>query len=171
MQTRQPVKSKVTAQLGRIPSGKAGVIATLKIMRNMIRTGKTSLPVRLLALDLTSNLQQKNYSGEISEIFYFVRDRIRYVKDIDGVETLQTPDKTLELKAGDCDDKSILLASMLQAIGHPVRLVAVGFKPGVFCHVFVQTKIGTKWVSLETTEPQKLGWEPPRALERLVMKV
>ena len=34
-----------------------------------------------------------------------------------------------ELRAGDCDDMTILLAAMLKAIGHPVRLALVGFNP------------------------------------------
>jgi len=140
-------------------------------MRDFIRTGKKTLPVRLLAIDLTTALPQKDFHGEVSKIFYFVRDRIRYVKDIRGVETLQQPDKTLELKAGDCDDKSILLASLLESIGHPTRLIAVGFRPGSFSHVFVQTRVGSNWVSLETTEPNDLGWQPPNVRERIVMKV
>lgn len=154
-----------------IPQGKAGVIATLKIMRDFIRTGKKSMPVRLLALDLVSDLPQKDFPGEASSLFYFVRDRIRYVRDVDGVETLQTPDKTLQFRGGDCDDKTILLGALLQSIGHPVRLVAVGFSPGVFSHVYLETKIGAKWVPLETTEPQEFGWAPPNPRERLVMSV
>ena len=53
-------------------------------MRDMIRTGKKTLPVRLLALDLTSNLSQKDFAGEITRVFEFVRDRIRYVRDMRG---------------------------------------------------------------------------------------
>jgi len=69
-------------------------------MRDFIRMGKKTLPVRLLAIDLTTALPQKDFHGEVSKIFYFVRDRIRYVKDIRGVETLlATSIKTLELKS------------------------------------------------------------------------
>lgn len=159
------------ATLARIPSGRAGVIATLRIMRDLIRTGKKSLPIRLLALDLTARLPQKDFAGEISAIYNFVRDRIRYVRDVLGVETLQTPEKTLEFKAGDCDDKSVLLAALLGAIGHPTRLVAVGFSPGRFSHVYVQTKVSSKWVSLETTQPVALGWSPPNVRAKLIVKV
>lgn len=77
-----------------------------------------------------------------------------------NVERIQTADKTLELAAGDCDDKSILLASMLEALGHPTRFMAIGFEPNVFTHVYVETKIGNDWIPLETTEPVPMGWEP-----------
>jgi len=139
-------------------------------MRDVIRKGRKTLQVRLLALDLINDLLQKDFSGEISTLFYFVRDRIRYVRDIRGVETLQEPERTLQVRSGDCDDKVILLGSMLESIGHQVRLVAVGFRPGHFSHVYLETKVGTKWVPLETTEPTHIGWRP-NAVSKMTVKV
>jgi hypothetical protein len=157
------------AQLHAIPSGVAGTLATLKIMWLLVRKGKTSMPVRYRALDLTKHLQQKDFTGEVAALHNYVRDEIRYVKDIDGVETLHDSEHILTQKAGDCDDKSILLASLLQSIGHPARLVAVALKPHQYCHVFVETLIGRKWIPLETTEPVEMGWEyPHKFTQRMV---
>lgn len=153
-------RTPTTAQLMAIPSGEEGTRQTLKLMSGLVKDGKKSLPVRLLALRLVENNQQKNWLGEVRNIHAFVRDRIRYVKDIRGVETLQTPEKTLEIGQGDCDDKSTLVASLLESIGHPTRFVAVGFRGAGFAHVLVETKIGNKWVAVETTEPVELGWFP-----------
>lgn len=150
-----------TAQLHAIPSGVAGTLATLKIMWLLVRKGKVTLPVRQLAVRLTNGIQQKDFTGEVVALHRFVRDEIRYVKDIDGVETLHDAERILKYGAGDCDDKSILLASLLEAIGHRTRLVAVALKPGRYCHVFVETLIGRKWVPLEATEPVEIGWEYP----------
>lgn len=149
-----------TARLVNIPDGPAGVRRTLKTMVAFTRKGKLSLNVRLAAVQILeqAHLQQRNRAGIIAALHAFVRDRIRYVNDIRGVETLQQPERTLELRAGDCDDKSILLASLLEALGYKTRFHAVGFKPGVLSHVFPEVWHGTAWVPLETTE----NWEPGR---------
>lgn len=162
--------TQTTAQLREISGGARGTLETLKLMRALVRDGKKSLIIRNLVLSEISGLKQKDFIGEIKKIHSFVRDRIRYVKDIRGVETLQTPEKTLEFGQGDCDDKSVLVATLLEAIGHPTRLVAMGFRNGCgFCHVYVETKIGSKWVGVETTEPVKFGWTPPNTTSRMVI--
>lgn len=161
-------KTPTTATLELIPSGKAGIIETLKIMSRLTKEGKKTLAIRQTALSLVNGANQKDWLEEVSRLFEFVRDRIRYVKDIKDVETLQTPDKTLEFQQGDCDDKSVLLASLLESIGHPTRFIAIGFAPNVYVHVYVETKIGNKWVALETTEPVPLGWSAPGVVAKLI---
>lgn len=161
--------SPITATLQAIPEGKAGTVATLKIMRSITKTGKTTLPVLTLARSLIAHLPQKDWFNEAKVLHRFVRDEIRYVKDVAGVETVQTPDVTLSLKSGDCDDKSVLLAALLESIGHPTRFVAIGFKPDDFVHVFVETRIGTSWIALETTEPVEMGWSPKNVVSRLAI--
>jgi hypothetical protein len=147
-------------QLGFIPDGVAGITETLREMSRLAKDGKKSFPVRSRALGIISGCNQKDYSCEVRKLHAFVRDNIRYTLDIHNVETIQSAAKTLEFGAGDCDDKSILLASMLGAIGHPTRYVAIGFEPNVYSHVYVETKIGANWIPLETTEPVEAGWEP-----------
>lgn len=144
-----------------IPSGEDGTRTTLKLMSGLVKAGKTALPIRQLALSLVHRNGQKDWYGEVRDLHQFVRDHIRYVKDIRGVETLQTPEKTLEIGQGDCDDKSTLLAALLESIGHPTKFIAVGFAPKQYVHVLVATKIGPRWIPLETTEPQEVGWFPP----------
>lgn len=157
------------AEISSIPGGVAGTRATLLKMRELVRSGKKSLPVRLTALSLIRRNGQKDWIGEAKNLHAFVRDKIRYVKDIRGVETLHTPEKLLELRQGDCDDKSVLLASLLESIGHPTRFVASGRSRGLYCHVLVETKIGNKWIPLETTEPVEMGWYPKELKARLVI--
>lgn len=161
--------NSITATLQAIPDGKAGTVATLKIMREITKEGKKSLPVRSLAVSLTNAANQKDWFNEAKILHRFVRDKIRYVKDIRGVETVQTPDVTLSIGAGDCDDKSVLLASLLESIGHPTRFVAIGFKPDDFAHVYPETRIGTSWIPLETTEPVEVGWSPKNVVSRLTI--
>jgi hypothetical protein len=153
------------ATLSLIPSGQRGILETLKAMSRFARDGKKSLIVRGLAMRRTQSCAQKDYACEVRALHSFVRDSIRYVQDIDGVETVQSAEKTLEFGAGDCDDKAVLLAALLGSIGHPTRFVAIGFEVGIYSHVYVETRIGSRWIALETTEPVEAGWEPdPRTV-------
>lgn len=165
----KPRNFPLTSRLAYVPDGKEGTLTTLKLMREFTRNGKRSLPVRSLAVELTNGNNQKDWIGELKALHAFVRDRIRYVKDVRDVETLQTPEVTLHVGAGDCDDKSVLLASLLEAIGHPTRFVAIGFRPDDFEHVFVESRIGNSWIPLETTEPVEIGWSPKNVVSRMVV--
>lgn len=151
-----------TARLGAIPDGVPGVRVTLRTMARLARDGK--LVVRPVALQLTQHLAQRDRPAEVRALHEFVRDRIRYVRDPRAVETLQAPERTLQIKAGDCDDKAILLAALLESIGHPSRFHAIGFAQDNFSHVYVETKLGARWLPLETTE----DWDPGRAAPRAV---
>lgn len=153
-----------------IPSGKAGTVTTLKIMRGLVRRYKTAPSIRTLAQILTRSLPDKKYTLEADTIFKYVRDKIRYVRDVNGVETIQTPIQTIKLGSGDCDDKSLLVATMLESIGHPTRFIAVGFRGAGFSHVFAETKIGNKWIALETTQLVPLGRKPKNITKHLIMR-
>jgi transglutaminase-like putative cysteine protease len=155
-----------------LPEDAEGVRQTLYLMRVLANQYKTDLNIRHLAASQFEGLNQKDFAGEVKRLHAFVRDHIRYMRDIDGVETVQTPDKTLELGYGDCDDKATLLATMLKATGHPARYIAIGTgAPGKFSHVFVDTLIKNTWVPLETTEPVPVGWAPPKVTSYMVVKV
>ncbi|MDE2019669.1 MAG: transglutaminase domain-containing protein [Patescibacteria group bacterium] len=106
--------------------------------------------------------------GEIRALFEFVQNEIRYVRDIHNVETIHFPEVILENSQGDCDDKAVLLGAVLESIGHPVRLVAVGFRPGVYSHVYLETRFGKNgWLPLDATEPYSMGWKPKNIVERM----
>lgn len=137
-------------------------------MAQLVKQYKTSVAVRETALALVSGLEPKDWSAEARALFDFVRDDIRFVRDIHDVETLQTPDKTLEYGQGDCDDKATLLATLLAAIGHPSRFHAIGFERDVFMHVYVETLIGDKWIALDPTEPYEIGWHPQNVIASMI---
>lgn len=143
-----------------LPDGPAGIKETLRIMGRLVKQGKVNPFVRQKATSLTQHLKQKDRLGELNALFQFVRDRIRYVRDINGVETLHEPQQVLLQRHGDCDDKAVLLASLAESIGIPTKFEALAFKPGVFSHVIVRARPYGKWVPLETTHPVKLGWYP-----------
>jgi len=87
-------------------------------------------------------------------IFYFVRDKVHYISEKD--EYIQADVETLITGGGDCEDKAILLSSMLSAIGIPTVLIAI---PG---HMFVKAYISKapekyltndRWVILDPSCP------------------
>lgn len=144
-----------------LPDGIAGIKFTLAHMTRYVREYKTDPIIRRLAGTLVEHLPQKDFTGEVEALFDFVQHNIRYLGDIAEVETLQTPLVTLENGFGDCDDKSTLLAALLESINHKTRFIAAGFNGGPIEHVWVQTRIGDQWIGLDATEPNSVGWEPP----------
>lgn len=157
-----------------LPPGKAGTVQTLKRMRDLVtaslRAPDQKVREQALAIFANENIPPKAYPREIDALQRFVRDQIGYVKDPVGLELVQSPQRTLEIARGDCDDKSTLLAALLMATGKPARFVALGFKGGPFSHVLVEVKSGPRWVPLETILPDKtVGWYPPNVTTRYVL--
>ncbi|MEE9525649.1 MAG: transglutaminase-like domain-containing protein [Candidatus Woesearchaeota archaeon] len=76
--------------------------------------------------------RESNKICDAKAIFYFVRDNFEYVSDPTAYEYVKTAKQSLVVGGGDCDDASVLLASLLDAVGIRSRFV---FIPG---HVYVQ---------------------------------
>jgi transglutaminase-like putative cysteine protease len=149
-----------------IPDGAPGIMSTLRTMRALVRQYRSDPTIRHAAINLLSLTSPRDSLGEVAALFDFVRDRIRYTGDVLDTETLTTPDKTLALGAGDCDDKAVLLAALLESVGYVTRFIVTGYNtPGVFEHVYLAAMIadGT-FVALDPTECQSPGQEPPEPL-------
>ena len=144
----------------KIPNGKNGTLETLKVMRSLVRKFKKDPTIRQKTQALVSHLPSKDWLGEVRAIQNFVKENVRYTRDINGVETLHFPTTVLEKGSGDCDDHSVLVASMLESIGHPTRFIAIGKENGRYNHVLAETRIGDKWMTVETTENVPIGWKP-----------
>lgn len=142
-------------------SGLGGIKNTLEYMRGFVNTYKTDPLIFRVSRELVRHLPQKDFKGEIDTLRAFVQNSIRYTRDINGVETVQTPVKTLEYGVGDCDDKSALLAALLESIGFKTRFHAMGFSKNNVSHVLLEVLLGGDWIPLETTEPVAMGWIPP----------
>ena len=144
-----------------IADGERGILQTVSMMREIVGQYKTDAEVRGQALALVAHLPQKDEYGEIEAVFNFVRDHIRYVKDVYDVETIHTPDKMLEIQQGDCDDKCVLLASLLESIGYQTMFKVTGYDGPDFQHVYVFASGLTCAMHLDPTEPESAGWEAP----------
>lgn len=90
--------------------------------------------------------------------FFDVMKKIPFNADPDGIELLKRPIFTMKQigAGGDCDDKSICVASWCKLVGIPWRFLGVGHKrPGIkkilLSHVYVEVYIYGKWIPFDTT--------------------
>jgi transglutaminase-like putative cysteine protease len=158
--------------VGHIPKGYAGTQTTVSYIVQLIKDGAKDFCVRQTAIDILieNKVAAKNYFDEIRTLFEWVRQNVRYTRDIHRVELLHTAKRMLDLRAGDCDDMTILLSAMLKAIGHPVRIVLVGFNPRkrmLFTHVYLEAFCKGRWIPLDPTTRHPMGWSPPATNKRI----
>jgi transglutaminase-like putative cysteine protease len=147
--------------------GATGIFETLGLMRQMVNDYKTQPQLRQAALNVTFMTPAQNDVAEVEALYNFVRDYIRYTKDVYGIETLTTPDKTLQMRVGDCDDMTVLLATLLESIGYPTKFVIEGYSDdSTWEHVYLETCVQGQWVALDPTEQVAMGWQPPDPLIR-----
>ncbi len=111
-------------------------------------------------------------------VFRFVRGRLRFVRDeiaaapvreLDAAtaEVLVRPVDVLRMPAsvGDCDDYSMLVASLLLAGGVACAYVTVAADPSApdrYSHVYVIAEVAPgQWQSLDASHGSYAGWEVP----------
>jgi hypothetical protein len=160
-----PALGPPVISLRHIPKGYAGTRKTARAMQDLIREGAKDFYVRQKAIDilLSRGARPRDYLGEIKALFDWVQQNVRYTKDPVRLEVLHSARRMLELRAGDCDDMSILLGAMLEAVGHPIRLVLTGpdpLRPDLFTHVYLEAYHRDRWIPLDPTMPHPAGWAP-----------
>ncbi|MDZ7361174.1 MAG: transglutaminase family protein [candidate division KSB1 bacterium] len=158
---------------GHIPKGYAGTLATVQYISDLIKQGAKDFCVRQMAIGILRQyrVSPKDYLGEICALFDWVKNNIRYTKDTYRVELLHSARRMLELRAGDCDDMTILLAAMLESVGHPVRLVIVGRnlrRKNQFSHIYLETLYRDRWIALDPTMNKPAGWAPKAPNKKII---
>jgi transglutaminase-like putative cysteine protease len=158
-----------------LPAGPGAVPKTLAIMaklaRGAVRSPTQYARAKAIEIFRDNHVPARAYALEARTLQAFVQNTIRYVRDPDGLELVQTPEVTLKTRTGDCDDQSTLLAALLVATGHQARFVAVGIGGEPLSHVLVETKVGDQWIPAETILKKPFGWYPPNVTSRLVRDV
>lgn len=155
------------ATRGRLPGGDQGTRATLAMMRDLAVEGSKDPIVRQAAIGIVqrSGAREHDPESQLGALFGFVRDRITFIGDVAGVETLQSPRYTLQVAAGDCDDRATLLAGLARSIGIPAELkfrviAANPGNPGRFTHVYMVARIGGRDIAMDPTyHSNALGYE------------
>ena len=136
-----------------------------------INDGKRSQRIREIASGILTEktpegnwkIQERDWRGELAGAFNYVRDKVRYTRDIHDVELFQKADRTLDLEIGDCDDIAILLGSILGNIGYPLLIRVISTGGPQFHHVYLVAGIPphapTEWVALDASQNEGAGWE------------
>ena len=108
----------------KIPNGSRGNLATLKQMSQMAHKRSAHPKVRRLAESIlvSANKTSHHFLDECKILAKFVQSQVRYLRDPVGTELLKDPVLQIEniergVANGDCDDMSLLLATLLLSIG------------------------------------------------------
>jgi len=146
-----------------IPDGDAGVAATIAKMKALIHgpQGVRSYLVRQKTLEAARGTERGLH--EIDAVFEWIKLNIEFRGEYG--ETLQSPEATLNLGAGDCDDQAVLESAMLNSLGYQTRFrtVALNHSPHELSHVFVEVldKQTRQWIPVDpTVERSYPGWQP-----------
>ncbi len=148
--------------------GDRGTAQTIRLMRYLVEGALTDPTFIRFAVDLVRNVPAYDQLGEVGAIFAWVQSNIRYTMDPVSKEKLYPPQELLKIRAGDCDDVSMLLGALALALGYPARLVTLSVDPAApdeFSHVYVEVEVppgSDQWLPLDAARPDaQFAQQPP----------
>ena len=148
--------NKPLYNLGNLPSetrrpllkGLRGNYQTVDLIKKIAHKRKSHPMIRKLAENIIKEYRtnSQDFMNEAYAIGDWVKLNLPYAKDPKGVESLKDPLTMIDQLQrgemyGDCDDMSLLIATLLLSIGHQPYLCIVRYK-GVkrgFQHIYVCT--------------------------------
>lgn len=148
--------------MGAVPllSGDAGTRQTVSLMYKLIDDAVKNPAVNRFAIDTIRAAPQYDHTAEAFAIYETVLANFRFVNDPvgpDGAkETLRPVVDILAIGAGDCDDFTMLISSLLGTIGiesHIVTVAADPADPESFSHVYPEALLDGQWVALDAARP------------------
>jgi transglutaminase-like putative cysteine protease len=155
-QPRQPIALGYRAPL---MNSVAGTAQTIKLMRQLVDQALTDSVFLRTTRDIVASVPAHDELGELEAIFNWTLSNIRFTKDPLTKETLFPPQELLKIRAGDCDDFSMLLAAMALSLGYPARLITVAAnegEPQEFSHVYAEVELPAgsgNWVPMDAARP------------------
>jgi hypothetical protein len=81
------------------------------------------ITLRTYANSIIRESSSDDKESKINAIYRHIVENYNYLSDPEGVELIQTPQETMQVKGGDCEDLTILLNSLLENIGIKTYLV------------------------------------------------
>ena len=154
----------------RVPllNGEQGTAQTVALMRKLVDEALNDAQFVRQAIEIVRGVAAFDDLGELHALYRWVKGHIRYTKDPVTKEKLYPPTELLKIRAGDCDDISMLLGALAIAIGYPARLITVSANaqsPEEFSHVYVEAEAPAgsgNWVPLDAARlDSEFGAEPP----------
>ena len=130
-----------------------GTAQTLLIMSRIVNESLLDPYVNEYTKKVVQYANPRNNLEMAQMINDFLNEHFMFFRDPSGVELLRTPRYMLEkidkqfYYQADCDDFSILAASLAKSAGMPATFVVLGFpqSQGEYAHVFTISKINDKW--------------------------
>lgn len=127
-----------------LAGGIQGNQQTMDVMKGVARKRSCDPLVRDLASSLIQNVPSHDYIREAYQIGKWVKDNIRYCRDVQGQEQLIDPLMLLDQASrgearGDCDDMTMLTCALLLSIGAPnvfFRAVRYDGNSGPYAHIY-----------------------------------
>ena len=132
---------------------------TAEIIRQFILESSKDVRLRLLVSKIIAPCKSKNFLCYLLRIVNYVKRNIKYVNDPPRLETLQSPERTLSLRMGDCDDHTILTGTLLRLAGFPIRIVLGDINSdGRYEHVYLKARLPDgRWLTVDTTSSRPLS--------------
>lgn len=143
-------------------NGDSGVAQTIDQMRSLISEALTDPSILRTAKDIVRGVPAFDDYAEAQALYNWVRSNIRFTKDPVDKETLYPPTELLQIRSGDCDDISMLLGTLLMAVGYPARLMTVAANGDDFSHVYVEGQVNGQWIPMDPARSDsQFGVAPP----------
>ena len=150
---------------------------TIQQMRSIVRRSVNDPQMIDLVKQVLLGCNLMDEVGVACRIFFWIKSNIAFSEDYllanqflgssnrnpDGEDFLITPIAlATQVRKGDCDDFSMLSATMLDIIGIESKFVTIaadGRYPNIFSHVYVIAKINNQWVGFDTSHGKSPGWQ------------
>jgi hypothetical protein len=146
-----------------LPEGDEGVAQTIATMNQLVDDAVKDPAVNRYAVDIVRNIPAFQPDADIlraQAIYQNVMENFAYVQDPIGPlgpkETLRPVRELLDLKAGDCDDLSMLIAALCGTVGYETRFITVAADPehsSQFSHIYPEVLASGKWIAMDCARP------------------
>src|SRR5271155_2837022 len=149
-------------------AGDQGTQQTIELMRHLIDEALADQNFVNLAVRIVKTVPAYHDLGEAEELYNWVKQNICFTKDPVTKEKLYSPQDLLKIRAGDCDDISMLLGAFLLALGYPARLITLAANPSQpteFSHVYIEAEVppgSGQWLPMDAARADaQFGVAPP----------
>jgi len=171
---RLPDELKV--RIVKVRGGDAGVKDRADLLGGLIKKYGQDPAMHMLAASILNRpcagghcTPEKRWDLEVAELFGYVRQNVRYMRDPARIDAFHSPWRTLQMRGGDCDDGAAVLGALLEAAGYQtgLRIIQTTDSPGPN-HVYNLVKIpppGEGWAALDVSMDRPAGWQAPGAAE------
>ena len=155
---------------------------TIQRMFELIEASRTDHHLQNIARRIVRNCPHKDYVCFGERLLGAVKHLVAYVPDPKGIERLQDPWTTLDIRTADCDDFVILLGALGLALNFSIAMMTVkaerDSKTGEIVdrdsHVLLlmQPPGSEKWYGADAIVPESsFGWLPPAEYPRKIWEM